>query len=165
MISIEQHAWKVSTTKQSEKQKVWNSLQNKKCIPKYEPYSSWNITNTFLFIWEHTLEKSQINATNGIWAENLEFQNTRHRAHCETLQTHSSPLFSNRWHAVGRNLCIQNRPLRDASSVSTLVFLWKVFSRISGKVPVDQTVIIPIISEIENPAIVGPSLKMMECQD
>ena len=38
-----------------------------------------------------------------------------------------------------------------------LDFFVKVFSRISGKVHGDKTVMIPIISEIEDTAIVGPS--------
>ena len=39
---------KVSTTKQSKMQKVWNSLaQQKLQIPKHEARSLWNITNTF----------------------------------------------------------------------------------------------------------------------
>ena len=45
----------------------------------------------------------------------------------------------------------------NCNSQALLHFSLKVFSRISGRVEGDQTVIIPIISEIENPAIVGPS--------
>ena len=49
------------------------------------------------------------------------------------------------------------KPTTTENSHVLLDFVVKVFSRISGKVEGDQTVIIPIISKIENPAIVGPS--------